>query len=146
MGLENIAGTADRGAGTVAVLANAVASTGDDEGCTGGDVEGILLVAAGAHNVQGGFGAEIDVLARFKESVAKAQEFVYGGTAHLYRGEHSCDVNIGVLFTCDVEHQLVGLFARKGFARDELSEDVFHCYACELVVNVLIVEKPVSED
>ena len=87
-----------------------------------------------------------EIYARFEESVAKPQEFVHGGTAHLYGGEHGCDLDVGVLFTCDVEHQLVGLFAREGFARDELSEDLFHCCACLLMVNVLIVEEPVSEN
>ena len=127
MRFENIAGAADGGAGAVAVLADSETCAGDDESSAGADVESVLLVAARAYDVQGRFGTEVDVLACFKQAVAQTQEFIYGCTAHLDGSEHSCNLDVSVLFAGDVEHELVGFFAAEGLARDEVGENVFHC-------------------
>ena len=123
---ENIAGSADRGTGSVAVLGNFVASASDDEGGAGGDVEGVFLIAARADDIEGIVVAEVDVPTSFEESVAEAEELIDGDAAHLYGCQDGCDLDVGELFTCDIEHESEGFFAGKGFACKEAGEDGEH--------------------
>ena len=126
VGLQDRAGAAHGGAGAVAVLGDLVAGAGDHEGRAGGDVEGVLAVAAGAHDVEGVGVADVDVAAGLQQAVAEAEQLVHGHAAGLQGHQQGCDLAVVVLFAGDAEHQFVGLFAGEALAFDELVQILFH--------------------
>ena len=126
VGLQDRAGAAHGGAGAVAVLGDLVARAGDHEGRAGGDVEGVLAVAAGPHDVQGVVAVQVDVLAGLQQAVTEAQELVHGHAAGLERHQQGCDLVVVVFLAGDAQQDVVGLLAGEALPFDELVQILFH--------------------
>ena len=124
--LHHVAGAAHRGGPVVAVLGYAVAGTCHHEAGAGGDVEGVLAIAARAHNVYGAVRGEVDGDARLQQGFAEADELVYLDSAHLEGGEQGGYLRGGVLSAGDALHEAAGFLAGQFFVVEESCQYLFH--------------------
>ena len=65
------------------MLGHLVTCTSHHQGCTGGDVERVLTIAASTHDVYHLVGFEAHRHTGFQQAFPKAQDFIHGHSTHL---------------------------------------------------------------
>ena len=106
--LDDVAGTAHRRGTIVAVLGYLVARTCHHKAGAGGDVECILAVASGTHNVDGTIGREVHGYTCLHQCFAEAGQLVYSDVAHAEGCQQGGHLRFGIAAVGNVEQQLSG--------------------------------------
>ena len=138
--LDDIAGSAHASGSVVAVLGNLVAGSRHHEASAGGDVEGVLSVAARTYNVDGAIGGEVDGKACLHQCFAETDKLVHSDAPHLEGSEQGCYLRLRIHFLGDVEEDLFGLLRRKLFVVEETGEYCFHLFIYDLTIYDLTIE------
>ena len=108
---HHVAGSAD-GSGTVIPMFDYRKSgTGYCEASRGGDVEGILAVPSGSHNVYWGKLTQIYRDPHFKQCVTKSAKFLYRDVTHQEDGDQRGHLCIIVFALCNVLQYGAGFVA-----------------------------------
>ena len=106
------------------MLDDGCAGACDDEGGHGGDVDGVLLVSAGADDVYG-VGVDVNGFGFGDHAGCECAEFFGGFALGVQRGEEGCEDRLFGLAGHDVVHGPGDFGVGEVLVPDELVEDVF---------------------
>ena len=123
-GFEDVCGAGFGGGGAVAVLDDGCTGSCDDEGGHGGDVDGVLLVAAGADDVYG-VGVDVDGFGFGDHAGCERAEFFGGFALGVEGGEEGCEDWLFGLAGHDLVHGPGDFGVAEVLVLNQLVEDVF---------------------
>ncbi len=87
---QNIAGSADRGAAAISVFGDFISCSGNDKCRTGRYVEGIFAIATCTNYVEGVVFFQVDVFARFEQSLTESEQLIDCDSTSLNSHKQSC--------------------------------------------------------
>ena len=119
MSLKHVRRTAYRSRTAVAVLGHLISTCCNDECRAGRNVECVLAVATGTHDVESVIVIKIDLLACFEQAIAEAEQLIDGHASCLQCHEKRCYLAVVVSLLCDANHDVVSLAARQGLSIDQ---------------------------
>ncbi len=109
-----------------AVFGHFIAGAGYRYGRQRGDVEGIFVVSAGAHDVYGFEAFHIERHGQLEQRIAEALQFLHGRRPHLEYGDETRHLHGIIPFAGNFSEHRSSFLAAELFVVEQTGEDVFH--------------------
>ena len=116
---QHVACTTYACACSVAVFADLKARASYDETSACADVEGVFPVTTSPNNIERIIGREVNMFARFEQTIAEAKHLIYCRASRLHSHQERSNLFVRIDFAGDAHQNVVCVLPRKRFAGNE---------------------------
>ena len=119
MSHKDVACATNARACSVAVLRDLISRSSHHERGTCTDIEGVLSIATSPDDIKRFIRSEVDMFARFEQTIPQAEQFFYCRASRLQSHQHSRNLFDWIAFASDAYQNVVHVLPRKRFAGNE---------------------------